>query len=139
MNNTEKQILAEFDQMKGQLVITESWKIERLIAISEDDMDYYYVTYDGRKLTFNTCVGAVYPLKGKLEPKHYNRFVRGALLNHQDKLVENAMFSYNKPSAEKIEELKQIVSQLREDLIAHATSHGERFLTEICWDLEEDK
>jgi hypothetical protein len=86
MNNKEL-ILNEFEQLKGQFVITESWEVERLVAIGEDEMDYYYITYDGRKLKFHTCVGRIIPLKGKIDDKHYNEFERIANLNHYDRFI----------------------------------------------------
>ena len=46
MDNNLKEILEEFEILKGQFVITSSWEIERLIAIGEDDQDYYWVTYN---------------------------------------------------------------------------------------------
>ena len=80
-------ILAEFDELKGQFVIPDSWKVERLVAIAEDDMDYYWITYDGRKLKWHTCVGGVVQLKGKLDDTDYDEFERLADLNHYDRLI----------------------------------------------------
>ena len=77
-------ILAEFEKLKGQFVINASWNIERLVAVGEDDMDYYWITYDGRKLNWNTCVGGLIPLKGHLQDKDYAELVRLAKLNHFD-------------------------------------------------------
>lgn len=77
-------IKAEFEKLKGQFVITDSWKVERLVAIGEDQLDYYWITYDGRRLYWHTCVGRVVPLKGHLREKDYNEFVRLAKLNHFD-------------------------------------------------------
>ena len=80
MDSNLKRILDEFEELKGQFVITESWEIERLIAIGDDEQDYYYVTYDGRKTKWNTCVGSVIPLKGRLTESEYNKFIRIAKL-----------------------------------------------------------
>jgi hypothetical protein len=88
MNNREL-ILNEFEQLKGQFVITQSWDVERLVAIAEDEHDYYYITYNGRKFVWNTCVGRIIPLKGKIDDKHYNEFERIADLNHYDRLIGN--------------------------------------------------
>ncbi len=84
MDSNLKLILENFDRLRGQFVITASWKIERLIAIGEDDMDYYYITYDGQKISWNTCVGRLMPLKGQLLERDYNELVRLAKLNHFD-------------------------------------------------------
>lgn len=77
-------ILQEFENLKGQFVITSGWKIERFVGIGDDGSDWYYLTYNGRKLTWNTCVGRLMPLKGKLDDKDYKELVRIARLNHYD-------------------------------------------------------
>jgi len=77
-------ILKEFDILRGQFVIDQSWNIERLIAIAEDADDYYYCTYNGRKISFNSCVGRIIPLKGKLDKKDYNYLVDIAKMNDYD-------------------------------------------------------
>jgi hypothetical protein len=87
VRSTLESILNEFLELKGQFVITQSWKIERLVAIGHDQQDYYYVTYDGHKLTWNTCVGRVMRLKGKLDETDYHELIRIARLNHWDQVV----------------------------------------------------
>ena len=77
-------IKAKFEKLKGQFVITASWNIERFVAIAEDEHDYYWITYDGRKLKWNTCVGRLMPLKGHLRDEDYAELVRLAKLNHFD-------------------------------------------------------
>ena len=75
-------IKEEFEQLKGQFVITSSHRIERLVALADDGFDYYYVTYNGREYTWNSCVGRIIPLKGHLRDKDYDELVRLAKLNH---------------------------------------------------------
>ena len=87
MDTNLKRILKEFDELKGQFVITILNTVQRLVAIAEDDMDYYYITYDGRKLYWNTCVGRIIPLKGKIDDKHYNELERLASLNDYDRMI----------------------------------------------------
>ncbi len=84
MQTNKTRIFQEFETLKGQFVITDSQSIERLLAIAEDDIDYYYVTFDGRKITFNTCVGSLIPLKGYIRKKDYEKLIRSAKLNHYD-------------------------------------------------------
>lgn len=118
-------IKAEFEKLKGQFVITSSWKIERLIAIGEDENDYYYITYNGRELTWNTCVGRLMPLKGHLQDRDYNELVRLAKLNHYDQAT---LWSNKDP--EKFEKAAQEFKRSLETL-----EEGHRFLTPVCWDL----
>lgn len=118
-------ILQEFENLKGQFVITASWQIERLVAIGDDDQDYYYVTYNGRKLTWNTCVGKLVPLKGKLDDVDYNEFVRLAKLNHFDQ----ATLWGNSESDESRLAVEAHIAELL------ALSESDRFLTPVCFDL----
>lgn len=120
MDNNLKRILEEFEAHKGQFVITESWDIERLIAIGDDALDYYYVTYDGRKTTWNTCVGAIIPLKDRLTEKEYQKFIRIAKLNHWDQW----------PGEGRDEDC---IEAHREE--ASKVNGTDKYLTEICWDL----
>lgn len=118
-------IKAEFEKLKGQFVITDRWRIERLIAIGEDEYDYYYVTYDGRELHWNTCVGRVVPLKGYLRDEDYAEFIRLAKLNHFDQLT---LWGNDKP-----EEYQVIVESHIAELLHLPEDH--KFLTTVCLDL----
>lgn len=117
MDSSLQQILQEFEAHKGQFVITESWDIERLIAIGDDGQDYYYVTYNGRQTKWNTCVGSIIPLKDRLTQKEYDKFISRAKLNHWDQNV------YGVHDAEYSTKHKIEVTQLN------------KYLTQICWDL----
>lgn len=120
MDSNLDRILKEFEELKGQFVITESWEIERLIAIGDDEQDYYYVTYNGRETKWNTCVGGLIPLKKRLTEKEYNKFISRAKLNHWDRGV------WGKYDEEFVTNHKQEMSKL---------NGNDKFLTEICWDL----
>jgi hypothetical protein len=68
-------ILKEFEEHKGEMVITDDFKVMKLIAIGGDGWDYYYVCWDGRKTYWFTCVGNYAVLKGKIEKRKYDWFV----------------------------------------------------------------
>ena len=116
--SNEEIFLKEFDELKGQFVITESNRIERFIAIGDDGFDYYYVTWDGKKesLVWNTCVGRIMPLKGHLRDQDYNELIRSAKLNHLDIAFDGQITEY----------IKDILLDLKD---------GDKFLTEPCFDL----
>ena len=40
---SKESILEEFEQYKGQFVITDSWNVQRLIAVGSDELDYYWI------------------------------------------------------------------------------------------------
>ncbi len=114
MDSHIKPILRKFKQLKGQFVITESHEVERLIAIGDDGDDYYWITFNGRILTWNTCVGGLVPLKGYLRKKDYNKFVSSAKLNHWDQISPD-------------------IEQVKIELTTLKNKH--KFVTEVCWDL----
>jgi hypothetical protein len=76
----------EYETLKGQFVLVDNQTF-RFIGIGEDDMDYYYVLYDGRTLRLTTCLQRLTPLKGFILEDHYNEMVRIAKLNHYDQLT----------------------------------------------------
>lgn len=125
MDTNLQQILEEFEVLKGQFVITASWEIERLVAIGEDDQDYYWVTYNGRKTTWNTCVGRVIPLKGYLRNEDYLELCRLARINHWD---QSELFGGKTPEDTKLfnEAHKAEMASVKEP---------DRFLTPIHWEI----
>jgi len=139
MDSNLKLILAEFDKLKGQFVITDDWTVMRLIAIGSDNMDYYYVCYDGRKLYWYTCVGRIIPLRGKIDDEHYNEFIRLAKLNHFDQptiwghnpddLVEQKEGDKSQPITYKV-----LCDKHKRQILRKAETH-DKFLSEVCWDL----
>jgi hypothetical protein len=84
-------ITNEFNQLKGQMVIC-SDQVYRLIGIADDDEDWYYALYDGRRITLHSCVGRIIPLKGFIQQRDYDEMIRIAKLNHYDLLDDGQDF-----------------------------------------------
>ena len=118
MTDNKTLIKAEFEEFKGQIVITDSHDTQRLIAIVDGHDDYYWVYYNGRKLSLHSCVGGFIPLKGKIDEKHYNNLVRLAKLNHYDLVVE-------KNDADLLRSIRQ---SLTNELCV-----GNELMADICW------
>lgn len=116
METNLKIILDEFEKLKGQFVITDTWKVERLVAIGDDSEDWYYVTFDGRDLKWYSCVGRVVQLKNKIDDKDYNEFIRLAKLNHYDQIDK-----------------KEFLLAFQAYIKKYDDKH--KFLTDFCWDL----
>ena len=90
---------------------------ERFITVVQTDEDYYYITYNGKDISWNTCVGSLIQLKNKINDKDYQRLIQSAKLNHNDQF----------PISGNI---------YREELIEEFTKDSEVILlTDICWDL----
>lgn len=123
MTDNKTLILEEFEKYKGQFVIPDNWKVERLVAVSEDEWDYYWVTYNGRDLSFHTCVGGFIPLKNYIENEDYNRLVYQAKLNHYDQFDLETNGNIN-------EFLKSVDKYIEKEC------PNETFLTDFCWELK---
>jgi hypothetical protein len=118
-------ILGEFEKHKGEFVIDDwGYKVQRLIAIAQDDMDIYYVFWNGRKTNWQSCVGRFIPLKGYIEDKYYNDFIRMAKLNHYDQI--------GKDGDEKVIEYRK---QLEKEVLDEGNKGTNEYLTDICWDI----
>ena len=125
MSSNKEKFLTTFEELKGQFVITASHRIERLVAIGDDGYDYYWVTFNGRELVWNTCVGRIMPLKGYLRDEDYLELIRLAKLNHYDQFI-------NRDDAFEVMN-KETVIQYRNKLLE--LDGGDRLLTNVCWDL----
>lgn len=121
MDSNRELIIAEFEAHKGEFVI--SWdKVVRLIGIVDSiDDDYYWLFFDGRKLSMSSCVGGFIPLKGKIDEKDYDELIRLAKLNHID-LLENVVKGFDQ-------------EKFKYDLINDVYSDGDVFMARPCWDL----
>jgi hypothetical protein len=122
MEDNLKIILDEFERLKGQFVITEMNKVERFVAIGDDEEDWYYITYNGKDLHWQSCVGRIIPLKGYIREQDYNYLVHIAKMNHYDQVDLSA-------NGNKDEFLKYV-----ETYISKYTKR-DKFITELCWDL----
>ena len=97
-------------------------KIERLIAIGDDGEDWYYVTFDGRDLHWSSCVGRIIPLKGYLRDEDYDHLVHIAKLNHYDQIDLNINGNN-----------ELFLNSINKEISKY--SETDKFLTELCWDL----
>ena len=84
MNKVLTELLKEFEEHKGELVINGNHVVLRLIGISEDEHDFSYVLYDGRSFTFESPLMGLIYLKGKLDKEDYERLENSARLNHDN-------------------------------------------------------
>ena len=116
------QITKEFEELKGQLVITQLFIVERLIAIGEDEHDYYYITYDGKKVRWNTCVGRIIRLKDRISDLDYAMLSQITRLN--DPIYQIPKAYPDKP--ELLEEYKGATLTLAE---------GDKLITEVEWQI----
>lgn len=117
-------ITNEFEEFKGQHVLIDC-QVFRIIGIVEDEHDYYYCLYDGRKLKLTTCLMRLTPLKGYIIQEDYNNMIHMAKLNH-----------FDQPSlwGTKDEKIKEFNDKHKEELIQN-WDENTRFILGPCWDL----
>jgi len=127
MRDNKTLILNQFEENQGQFVIMSN-KVVRLVAIAEDDMDYYYVTYDGRKIHWHSCVGSYTVLKNKIDDKDYNELIRLAKLNHYDQ------DDFHMPSSEEDKSQQKYYATEHKQKMEKVEGEN-RYLTSFCWDL----
>ena len=126
-----RKILEEFEEHKGQFVITDSHDVQRLIAVGSGDWDYYWIYWDGRKTSWHTCVGGFIPLKGKIDDKHYDNLIRLAKLNHNDQLYLKLDKSKDKTK----EALYKLMTSMIREKETRLKGNDE-YITDICWDIK---
>ena len=123
--NDIKQILSEFEPLKGQFVIYGE-KVCRLIGVATDEFDYYWVLYDGRKITWSSCLMTLIPLKNHITEKDYNMLVNMAKLNHVDQITYWA-YKHSEDAAKfRDEHIKEITK---------CEGGDSKYLTELVWDI----
>ncbi len=81
-------VIEKFNELKEQLVICDYNQVKRFIGVGEDNLDYFYIFWNGRVLSYSSPLCPVISLKGKIDDKDYNELIRIANLNHYD-LINN--------------------------------------------------
>lgn len=122
-------ILKEFEELKGQFILNNVWVVERLIAIGADDYDYYYVTYDGRKLTWYNSNSRITQLKNKIDDNSYNELVKIGKLNHYDQPT-----LHNTTNIERQKEVIEFNKKHIEE-ITKCYKSDNRYITDLCWNI----
>ena len=117
MDSNLKLILSEFEQLKGQFVITDMHRVERLVAIGDDNEDWYYITWTGKELHWSSCCGRIMPLKGYIREEDYDYLIHIAKLNDYDQLLDKDVFK---------DTITKYISQYDDN---------HKFETEFCWEI----
>ncbi len=124
MSKVIDRLREEWEEHKGEFVLTQSHRLERFIAIGDDGDDYYYVTYNGKEITWNSAVGKLIYLKGKIDDYDYDNFIRLAKLNHWDQPEHYQMVYDNWDNSDTH---KRECEELNSEI--------DKFITDVCWDL----
>jgi hypothetical protein len=95
-----KEIIDVFEKHKGEFVLSHG-KVFRLIGVLEDDIDYYWILFDGKKISYDSCVGKFTQLINKIDDNDYNEFIRLAKLNHWDLVYDEKESNMFKLAKEK--------------------------------------
>lgn len=122
MSNLEI-IKKEFDELKGQLVLVD-FEVKRFIGIVEDEWDYYYCLYDGRKLVLHSILIRMTPLKGVIPQADYEEMVRICKLNH-----------YDQPTIYNVREDMTNFNQEHKDSLLSNWDESTKFICDPEWEL----
>lgn len=118
-----------YEALKGQFIIDCTDKVVRLIGIAEDDLDYYYVLYNGEYFIHHSCLMDPIPLKGKIDSEHYERLVKMAKINHMD---QPGIFSSEKTPSDVILNFNR---DHKKKLIDECTKSN-KFVAGPYWEIE---
>ena len=127
MTDNKTLLIKQFEENCGQFIIMNN-KVVRFIGIAEDDMDYYYVTYDGRKINWHSAVGSYTVLKGKIDEKDYNDLIRMAKLNHYDQEDFLGLST-------DVEKENQKLFAMSHKLEISKVSGNDKYIVPLHWDL----
>ena len=127
MADNKTLLINQFKENCGQFIIMGN-NVVRFIGIAEDDMDYYYVTYDGRQLHWHSAVGSYTVLKGKIDEKDYNDLIHIAKLNHFD---QDDFFS---PSSDEEKEKQKLFAESHKSKLSKL-SGDDKYIVPLHWEL----
>lgn len=121
----EEDLIKEYEELKGQHILTHG-RVYRFIAIISGD-DYYYVLWDGRNFKYETVLSRVTPLKGYILDDHYEKeYIKIAQLNHYDQIGA-------KP--EVIKKFYEYIEQIWRPLDININKEKHLLIAGPCWDL----
>lgn len=120
--SNKERILEKFEKHKGEIILS-FFQCFRLIGVGQDEMDYYWIYFDGSKLIWDSCVGGFMVLKGKIDDKDYEEMKRLCEFNHYDFVVKKANSD------------KYTFEELEKELFKDYDNDRNELLTKICWDL----
>lgn len=83
MSDNKTILLNKFKELRGQHVLV-SDRVYRLIGLLDGTDDYYWILYDGRNISYITCLQRIMRLKDRLSDEDYNEILRIAKLNDYD-------------------------------------------------------
>tara|TARA_R110000796_G_scaffold126793_3_gene241771 strand:+ start:1028 stop:1480 length:453 start_codon:yes stop_codon:yes gene_type:complete len=124
----EQSTLDTFEKYKGQLVIADSI-VKQFVGIALDPNDYIYVFYNGREFSYSTILSKFVPLKGKIDDKDYNEYIRIAYLNWFS-IIDQRL---DEPNEDITKGVKKHKIELEQKLNGYKYTE---LLADICWDLE---
>lgn len=96
MDKSLTRMINEWDNHKGELVIIYD-KITRFVGVGEDLLDYFYIGWDGKNISYHCALDILIPLKGVLPDKDYKTLLIQTY-GHWDQMVKR------NPTAEMDEE-----------------------------------
>lgn len=120
-----------FKAHRGQHMITPNMTIERLVALGTDETDYYWVFFNGRKLSYIDVSSDIIEIKDQLYKRTYKSIIRNAEYDHLDQ--PKAFNNKIKRDNEITQTMKEFNEKFKKDI--ESLKSPIRYITNICWDL----
>ena len=117
-----------FKELGGQHVIVHD-SILRFIGIGEDEHDYLYIMWDGRKVSYFVILSRISQIKDKIDSDHYKDMVSTSKLNHFDSIE---LYS---PSTEHAKRINKINSDSLKQEIKDEIETSVKLLADLNWEI----
>lgn len=95
MTDNLTHILAKYEANAGSLIIDPSMKVVQLVAVGGDKYDYYWITYNGREVSWTSCVGGIIRLKDTILDHEYDSLIRRCKLNYFTYMSDSFPVAFN--------------------------------------------
>jgi len=131
MTENKKHLIETYEELKGQHVLIDR-KVLRLIGMAEDDHDFLFILWDGRKIHQHTILDRLSALKGKIDDEHYNDMVQISKLNHYD-----SEGLYHPVTPEEKQKTKEFAAstKARIEIQLLKTENGFKLLAPLNWEI----
>lgn len=104
--------------------------MHRFIGIAEDEYDYLYITWDGRKIDYHIILCHFIPLKNKIDDDDYDVMVHLSKINHLDSI--DLFMPKDDAAKSELMKLNTICKYDVENEIKN--NKNITMLSELCWD-----
>jgi hypothetical protein len=119
-----------FDRLKGTLVLIDR-QVLRFIGIGQDQYDYLYILWDGKKITYRTILSNLIQLKNKIDKKDYDSMINSSMINDYD-----SKKCFNPKSDKDRVIVANANNNVKQEVLAEIDKHNIDLLDDLFWDIK---